>query len=128
MKQPRMFYFGPYREAGHRFHEAGGYPMERRIESEIPWSAGGAWCIDGGLAPSTTRKNGIARLTLSHGWTALSFWDQAVDERPGSHSTYVAEGIFTFQQMVDMAKERFSERWDKMKFPVTEMISCPTLS
>jgi len=42
-----------------------------------------------------------------------------VDERGACNSNYFAEGTFTFEQMVEMAKTRFAHRWNKMKFEVT---------
>lgn len=52
------------------------------------------------------------------GWTALSFWDRSIDKRGACNSNYFAEGTFTFEEMVALAKERFPDRWACMKFEV----------
>jgi hypothetical protein len=65
---------------------------------------------------------GEALVHHKDGWTALAFWDRTVDKRGACCSVYLAEGIFTFEQMVEMAKERFSHRWNKMNFEVKACI------
>ena len=123
-RDPRRFYFGPWDEAGHymRSDEQNHRSFdleERRAVSRFnrinPWGLS----VDGGLCPTVNQqKEGIALLHHREGWTALSFWDRTIDDRTGSSSTYLAEGEFTFEQMVEMAKSRFAQRWNKMKFQV----------
>lgn len=128
---PRMFYFGPWDQPGHYLF------TERRTkvwgdESDaegFPWRSG--YGIDGVLQPGCHKDRdgrwthrgspeveGAAVLHHRAGWTAISFWDRSVDKRGACNSTYFAEGLFTFEQMVEMAKARFSERWNKMQFEV----------
>ncbi len=64
-------------------------------------------------------REGEAVLHHKDGWTALSLWDSTIDTRPGCSSTYIAKGVFTFEEMVTLAKERFTERWNKMRVTVT---------
>ena len=64
---------------------------------------------------------GHAIIHHRNGWTALALWDRSVDTRGACNSTYFAEGTFTFDEMVDMAKTRFSYRWNKMKFAVVDV-------
>lgn len=52
-------------------------------------------------------------------------WDRSVDKRGACNSNYFAEGDFTFEQMVTMAKARFAPRWDKMKFEVRLVFDSP---
>lgn len=122
-----MLYFGPLKESGHfMFYEGG---------QSVPWSETKTICpwrdeIDGGLQPgrpdpgdrlqrrTRSRVEGEAALHHKDGWTALAFWDCTVDTRPGSSSTYLTEGTLTFEEIVAMAKVRFSERWNKMQFEV----------
>lgn len=131
--RPRMFYFGPWDQAGHYlFHEGGGGVYRDEERGTLPWHEyspdGGIDCV---LQPGCYRDRGghwrhgrevegEALLHHKNGWTALSFWDRSVDERGGCNSTYFAEGIFTFAEMVEMAKARFAERWNRMKFEVRE--------
>ncbi len=130
MSEPFMAYFGPLKESGHfLFHESGQkvFSFERPAIG-IPWKDEE---IDGPLQPGhpdpadrlqrRTRPmcEGEALIHHKDGWTALSLWDFSVDTRPGSSSTYIAKGTFTFEEMVELAKTRFTVRWNKMGFPVT---------
>lgn len=125
-QKPRMFYFGPWGEPGHHFFDEHGM-WAHKEEDAIPWGHS----IDGCLQPGCKRgenghwdhygdpeTEGMALLHHKDGWTALSFWDRSVDNRFASNSNYFAEGIFTFGQMVEMAKTRFASRWNVMKFEV----------
>lgn len=123
-----VYYFGPLVESGHfMFREGSTYRVASYERPPIPWKDEE---IDGSLQPGApnpqdrlqrrTRpmREGEAALHTKDGWTALSFWDFTVDKRPGCSSTYIADGVFTFDQMVELAKARFSERWNKMRFEV----------
>jgi hypothetical protein len=127
-----MYYFGPYRTAGHHFYKERGGHVSYDEQITIPWTTRE---IDGKLQPHVpgcrgysykghsncycgNSPEGIALVHHKNGWTALSFWDRSVDTRGASSSTYVAEGEFDFDQMVAMAKERFADRWAQMKFEV----------
>lgn len=121
-----MVYLGPLKESEHyMFYESGEKVPYPEGDKLTPWGDR----IDGTLQPGMTlwRDHWVQRGSFQQGeavihhkddWTALSFWDSTIDTRPGCSSTYIAKGTFTFEQMVEMAKTRFSERWNKMKFPV----------
>lgn len=125
MNSPRMYYFGPWDRAGHYWHDENGR-SDYGIEKIVPWG----YEIDGGMQPghSPDRKRvwqrtrpeveGEALLHHKDGWTAICLWDRSVDTRGACNSSYVAEGIFTFDQMVEMARSRFAYRWNKMSFEV----------
>jgi len=120
MSEPKMFYFGPWQQVGHYMRsddhlpkDSEGYRKLHGFTKSNPWG----YEVDGGLCPKG-ESEGVAAIHHKDGWTALSFWDYTVDTRPGSHSTYLAEGDFNFEQMVQMAMRRFSERWNKMPFMV----------
>ena len=128
-QKPTMIYFGPWAEAGHFLFQEGGRYFRGLLPTRFPWDPWSANNgIDGqlqtgcflrdGLWKSGKQEEGEALLHHKNGWTALSFWDRSVDKRGGCNSTYFAEGTFTFEQMIQMAKTRFSERWNKMKFEV----------
>jgi hypothetical protein len=130
-EKPRMLYFGPWERSGHFwFNEDGRTYGVDEIAAESPWNPDDAENgIDCQLQPGCYRDKynhwkhdketeGAALLHHKAGWTALSFWDRTVDRRGGCNSTYIAEGIFTFEQMVEMAKTRFAKRWNRMKFEV----------
>jgi hypothetical protein len=127
-----MFYFGPWDEAGHYLFDEQGYGVRTKDRGAFPWDEySGESGIDGVLQPGCFRKfdrwmhgdqlEGQALLHHRSGWTALSFWDRSVDKRGNCNSTYFAEGTFTFDEMVAMAKERFAYRWNKMPFQVVNV-------
>ncbi len=124
-----MFYYGCWAGIGHHAFLPNGQSATQD-EMRCPWSQysrsfSGA-CIDGGLQPlrgdiphDVPQPEGLARLTQEAGWTALSFWDRSIDKRGGSHSTFVAEGTFTFAQMVEQAKRLFPTIWARYTFRLT---------
>ena len=128
-QEPIMLYFGPWGACGHSLFREDGQYWRGKPPAGFPWDPWSAKNgIDGQLQPgcfvraglwrSGKQEEGEALLYQRAGWTAISFWDRSVDKRGGCNSTYFAEGTFTFEQMVQMAKTRFSERWGKMRFEV----------
>jgi hypothetical protein len=127
-----MFYFGPWDRSGHYLHHEGGRSVRDHERGSLPWHEYSP-CngIDCCLQPGCVWNNGIwkhgpeieghALLHHRDGWTALSFWDRSVDTRGGCNSTYFAEGSFSFDEMVALAKERFAYRWNKMSFAVVQV-------
>lgn len=132
MGNPTLLYFGPLKESGHfMFYENEEQVSHRLADTITPWKSND---IDGTLQPGMilwrdhwisesqhggrSYHEGEAVIHHKDGWTALSFWDSTIDTRPGCSSTYLADGSFTFEQMVELAKARFAERWNKMKFEV----------
>lgn len=126
MNKPFMVYYGPWAQSGHYFFYENGQEVYSEERSKLGWKMTE---IDGVMQPGCPDPNdrlqrhgprvqGEALLHHRNGWTALSFWDSSVDTRPGCNSTYIAEGIFTFEEMVELAKTRFAVRWNKMNFQV----------
>ena len=129
MNAPMMLYFGPWDQAGHHFHgRHGGYVSHENC-LRCPWQPHQidcglqAGCVVDHRGHLTTGKEieGDALLHHKDGWTALSFWDRTIDTRGRCNSTYLAEGTFTFNEMVALAKENFSRRWNHMKFEVRDV-------
>ena len=136
MGEPKMFYFGAWDSAGHYLTDERGHSIYREDRGSFPWREG---TIDGRLAPHARgcfgdhdqtyagrrcredeAPQGVALVHHLNGWTALAFWDRTIDSRPASNSAFFAEGDYTFDQMVDMAKSRFAKRWNRMGFRVVE--------
>ena len=131
--EPRMFYFGPWDQAGHYLHGENGRSIRQgpEIRGSFPWNE---WSSEEGIGIDCqlqlgcfkqdghwrhgAEPEGKALIHHKDGWTALSFWDRSIDTRGACNSTYFAEGTFIFEEMVAMAKARFAERWNKMSFPV----------
>lgn len=123
-----VYYYGPLDAPGHQFFDESGSKVYSNDKKGLPWKE---WDIDGKLQPGCSPHprdgrwehagpeiEGEALLHHKDGWTAISFWDRSVDPRGACNSTYIAEGTFTFEQMVELAKTRFAARWSKMKFEV----------
>ena len=109
----KTYYFGCWDEsAGHYLKD------ENRISisfynNDLPWEN-----FDGKLAPKDTRKAGIARLHHKDNWTALSFWDYSIDQRPGSNSIFFAEGTRSFDQMIQISKTSFPKIMERFDFQI----------
>lgn len=111
---PPMFYYGCHRDLGHyMWHENGEEVPWRRATLLQPW----AERIDGGLCPGSV-VNGVARFTQEHGWSALSWWDNSIDSRPGSHSTFIVQGVHTAAVILRMARERFPWVFSRFSYAV----------
>lgn len=124
----KVYYFGPYDKPGHFFFGEDGRPVYSDEKETIPWKE---WEIDGVLQPGCffdkwqdrwrhegPEVEGVAALHHKAGWTALSFFDRTVDKRGACNSTFIAEGILTFDQMIEVGKKHFGARWAMMKFQV----------
>lgn len=95
----RVYYYGCADQSGHYMHKPGMITDWKFLDTN-PWG----FAVDGGLL-----KGRKETYVLSHkdGWTALSFWDNSVDTRPGSNSNFLAEGDFTENQMREIAWKYF---------------------
>lgn len=95
----KVFYFGCNDQPGHYMHSPG-MKVQWGFCRNNPWG----YSIDGGLL-----KGHKERFVLTHkdGWTALSFVDNTVDKRPGSNSSFLAEGTFTLDEMFELARKNF---------------------
>lgn len=132
----RAFYFGCWREPGHRlWHQGsdgtpiqkydqgeaerrllGGYPHSTQKEiGEIPWG----YSLDGGLLKGKRLGQGEAVVDRRDGWTALSFWDYSVDSRGGSSSTFVFDADLEPDTALEAAREAFPPVFARFTFPVT---------
>lgn len=128
---PRMFYFGPWDRPGHYFFNEFGISIREDKEQGFPFGHEyGKVSVDGRLQPGCPDPNdrlrrktrpeveGEALLHHIQGWTALCFWDRSVDKRGACNSNYFAEGTYTFEEMIEMAKKRFAYRWNKINFEI----------
>ncbi len=109
-----MYYFGPWDRAGRYLHDE---KLSRIWPGRIgPWPPA---FLDGGLLlKDKSEPEGLALLWHVEGWTALAFWDRTLDTRMASCSVYLADQTLTFDEIVALAKVKFKDRWDKMKFEV----------
>lgn len=126
---PTMFYCGCHRDKGHYMWADDETEVHWHLmRSEQPWGDR----VDGGLQPFARGgyivPNGHARLTHQYGWTALSWWDNSIDTRPGSHSTFIAIGTHTAEAMLALARARFPWVFERFKYEIVlgggDRVSC----
>jgi hypothetical protein len=119
-----VYYFGCIDQSGHYMNSSTGRQISYRDVG--PWTKD----IDSGLCPGDRSRHspdvsraqqieGHAALHHKDGWSALSFWDRSVDTRYGCNSNFLAEGTFSFTDMVALAKAKFPNVWNRFKFSVT---------
>jgi hypothetical protein len=114
-KEMKIFYFGCIDQAGHYLWAPGPRSAYR---AETPWGPHG-WGLDGTLHPKG-QGEGVAALVRKDGWTAIAFIDYSIDSRPGSNSVFLAEGNFTFAEMLQHAHNYFPSVMDRFGFKITE--------
>lgn len=105
----KVLYFGCVNQAGHYLWLPG--PVSAYRE-KTPWGPEG-WSLDGTIAPKGQPVR-VAAIQHKDGWTAMGFWDKSVDERPGSNSVFIADGDYTFEEMLSHAKTYFPEIMDRI--------------
>ena len=105
----RVYYFGCDGQAGHYMHLPNMLTDWKFLDSN-PWG----WKIDYEILKG---REGQYVLTHKDGWTALSFHDYTVDQRPGSNSSFLAEGEYTRDQMFGIAWEHFPSIAKRVSLP-----------
>lgn len=116
-----IFYFGCVREPGHflwdehfhRYYDHAhpdlpiGFPVQIHV-------------LDGGLFPKSKfcHSPGVAFLAHINGWSTLSFVDNSVDSRPGSHSIFIIGALYDFRRIIMVTKKVFPAIWERFKFEV----------
>lgn len=114
----RAFYFGCIDRIGHYMFDATGRNTKEAdaFTYNNPWGTQ----VDGGLAPNGPQVEGLALVHQKGGWTALSLWDRSVDGRPGSTSTFLAEGKLTFNEMISFAGTTFPQVVRRFSFKIVD--------
>jgi len=110
----KVYYFGSLGSGHHMYDPTDTLFYVRKLET--PWGS----YPDGTLCPEKTYQNGLALLHHKDGWTAVGFWDQSGDTRPGSHSTFLVKGTYTFDEMLALAKAQWTGVFARMRFQIVE--------
>lgn len=117
----RFYFFGVDDYTGHFWRSARRYPQDgdRHGPRGCPWGdrhLDGILCrypvqqgrYPGPIQVKDEQAEGLARLHHKDGWTAIAYWDRSgPDNRYGCNSNFVAEGTFTFDEMLILAKHHF---------------------
>jgi len=105
-----VLYFGCLGQVGHYLHTK----SSRSLRSEsTPWGD----TLDGGVIPERSTY-GILYTGKKGGWTAIAAWDNSVDTRPGSHSTFVVAADISTEEILHLAREQWPEVFSRRGFPV----------
>ncbi len=105
----RIYCFGCDGRPGHYMHRTD-MSTDWEFCKHNPWGYG----IDNGLLKGRTER---FVLTQKDGWTALSFVDNTVDDRPGSNSSFLAEGEYTLNEMFELAHVHFPQVAKRVSLP-----------
>lgn len=120
-------------DTGHYFAGPRGqeqYSMRRRHDGQIedhperyvPWG----FKVDGGLAPRSA-VNGIAAFSQDvvrlgapeeQWWSAISWWDNSVDTRPGSSATFLADRRCGPIELLEEARAAFPQIFARFKYEI----------
>lgn len=120
----RCYYFGCWGDVGHYLWDGDQRPPRMLRPAAVLPAA--LHQLDAPYPPHAELKyvppelqvQGLGRLSHVDGWTVLAFWDRSVDRRPGSHSTFVAEGAHGYDAMVALCRARFPSVWARYTFDV----------
>lgn len=119
----KIYFFGVWNanDSGHFWYAPGGKnkyfgPKDR----DQPWGEQ----IDGGLLPPTDQnpnnKNLQGQAALHHlaGWTCLQWRDFTGDQRGGSNSSIMTEGVHTTEEMLRLGAEYFPAQMARQTAPI----------
>jgi hypothetical protein len=119
MSTPAVLYFGCWDRPGHfLFQPNGQWPLSHAT----PFGSFGEQ-LDRDHYKPEEQTEGVARLTHDSGWTILAFWDRSVDRRSGCHSTFLAPGTWSAEEMIAGAREAFPSVWARYRFEVRMEVS-----
>jgi len=112
----RLYYGCGPADTGHYFwlpdSYRGKYANSHDKLAACPWG----YSVDGGLQSQGACRQGRCALHRKDGWTALAWWDQSMDTRPGSCSTFCMLGEHDFDVMVAAFRESFPWAAQRMGF------------
>ena len=113
---PEILYFGCLDEPGHYLHSK----RQSRMHCDAtPWG----YDIDGKiLEGSKSYREGIPVRAERDGWTAVDFWDNSVDSRPGSHSCFLCAATLTTDELLVLARAQWPEVFARRRFPVLTVL------
>jgi len=109
----KPMYYGCWTNKGHHLYDQQGRDVSHHVRDLLTQMG-----IDGGFTSKAKREHGFGRLTIIGHLTILAVHDFKVDERPGSHSTFILPGKLTFGGACEAAKRYFPhicERFEEMQ-------------
>lgn len=130
--QTEMYYYGVWDQVDHYLWNNMRMGVSK-IDPEVPSFLDPAkldarYCRNPGAAWVGNEPEGLAYLHeveikegepkdgpfIGQKWTVLAFADRSACERSGSNSAFIAKGVFTFQQMIILARALFPDVWKRI--------------
>lgn len=111
MKTKQLFYFGCMGQVGHGLYAS----VNGHVQSCSTYTPPGglpaslARGLDGTFVPPQKWGCGSYLESSVPPWRIISWHDNSVDTRPGSHSTFIGCGFETVEEMIEAAREQFPE-------------------
>jgi hypothetical protein len=111
----KTYFFGVIRPGmlGHYLYSSDGtkvYNEERA--SGLPFKF---QILDGGLLPPQLPQDQARHhLSVINDWTIITMWDRTGDHRGGSSASFVADGVYTLEEMKEIALQAFPEQWARI--------------
>lgn len=129
--KPRVYFFGvgAYDSAGHYLHSGEGSQLWRRHPDwprDLPKqleSPDGTLCFrdsaPGYSIPLSVREpEGVARIHLIAGWTAIGWWDRSADKRGACNANFFARGVWRFADLLEEARRQYPRLFARFTYPV----------
>jgi hypothetical protein len=116
---PEILYCGCHEQTGHYFWTPGmrGHKLDHNYHDICK--------LDGCFAPKDTSKQGEAWFHSEPGYMVISFWDNSIDTRPGSNSTFLLTGApMCFNDAIAKCRLAFPEVFARFKFQITLRRNC----
>lgn len=129
-KQPVVLFHGVWLNAsyGHSLYTRAGKTLDQDLRQRLSVPSFSK-DLDGGYAPGTDElgrhpestsmmPEQMVRTTHELGWTIFSFWDTTGDNRGGSNSAFIAEGIWEFEDLSKLIEDAFPffvSRWRMLR-------------
>jgi len=102
-----IYYFGKLKEPGHYLYAPGGRTVSHSFAvANLPLRYE---VLDGGLLPQCDEVQGKQHLSIVNGWTIVSMWDRSGDSRGRSNSSFLAEGVMTREELMQIARHAFPD-------------------
>lgn len=115
----KMYYVGCHGDSGHYlWDEDQNYIRWDKTNELQPFGSH----LDGDFTPVAVNRfiqgNGVIRFTQQSGWSIINFWDNSIDDRPGSHSLFLINKICDVAEVLSSAKNRFPWVFNRFKFEI----------
>lgn len=115
LSSARTYFFGVInpQSRGHYLYDKNGQQVwSMREQNSIPFQY---TILDGGLLPpGMPEEQGRLHLAVINAWTVMGMWDRTADPRGKCNASFIAEGIYTLDEMKAIAARDFPSQWARV--------------